>query len=167
MDNIMSTRSTISIINLDGTVTSAFCHWDGYLSHNGALLYQYYNSVDKIKKLVNNGAISSLSKEIEIPDGVEHSYDNRADGITIFYGRDRGEKEIESQRYSSFKDYVKNAELQGFDYVFHEEKNSWYLLNNVTNKLQKLRTLLKNDKELDIETVNFLNSEKKIKRNKP
>ncbi len=34
----MATRSTIALEFADGTVEQVYCHWDGYLDHNGALL---------------------------------------------------------------------------------------------------------------------------------
>lgn len=33
----MATRSRIGIENQDGTVTSVYCHWDGYPENNGRI----------------------------------------------------------------------------------------------------------------------------------
>ena len=38
----MSTRSRIAIKQNDGTYKSIYCHSDGYLEHNGYILYNYY-----------------------------------------------------------------------------------------------------------------------------
>lgn len=43
----MGTHSTISIVNRDQdgnviNIRSIYCHWDGYLDHNGRILFQYY-----------------------------------------------------------------------------------------------------------------------------
>lgn len=43
----MSTRSTIGIRHEDGSVTKIYCHWDGYIEWNGAILQKYYNTADK------------------------------------------------------------------------------------------------------------------------
>ncbi len=37
----MSTRSRIAIENVDNTVTSIYCHFDGYVSHNGDILQNH------------------------------------------------------------------------------------------------------------------------------
>lgn len=47
----MSTRSTIAIENEDGTIKKVYCHFDGYLSHNGRILAEQYNCYDKWKSL--------------------------------------------------------------------------------------------------------------------
>ena len=38
----MGTRSTIAIQKLDGSVEQIYCHWDGYLDHNGTILKTEY-----------------------------------------------------------------------------------------------------------------------------
>lgn len=65
----MSTRSCIIIeTEKDGKdfLVGAYCHWDGYLSHNGKILLERYNSKEKAQKLVlgSGGYISSLDDEI-------------------------------------------------------------------------------------------------------
>ena len=43
----MSTRSRIGMINLDGSVSSIYCHFDGYADGSGAIISpteeDYYN----------------------------------------------------------------------------------------------------------------------------
>ena len=85
----MGTRSAIGVMHGDKAKV-VYCHWDGYLEHNGRILFDHYDSA-KANHLVALGNISSLDKNIEIPEGVEHSFDKSAKGITVFYGRDRGE----------------------------------------------------------------------------
>ena len=61
----MSTNSTIAVQNLDGTVTAVYCHWDGYLSHNGRILIDHYNSLEMAERLVDKGNISQLGDTID------------------------------------------------------------------------------------------------------
>ena len=59
----MATRSMIGKLNADGkTVTAIYCHWDGYLEHNGRLLVENYPNATKADELMNVGDISSLGK---------------------------------------------------------------------------------------------------------
>ena len=85
----MSTRSTIWIKNADETYDGVYCHYDGYLSEVGLLLYLHYNTEEKIRALISLGSLSSLGESIDCPK--EHSYQNPVKGVTVAYHRDRGE----------------------------------------------------------------------------
>ena len=58
----MSTRSRIGIVREDNTEQYIYCHWNGYLSHNGRILEKYYNTPEKVEKLIALGNISELGK---------------------------------------------------------------------------------------------------------
>jgi hypothetical protein len=83
----MATRSTIAKENADGTITSVYCHWDGYPEGVGQTLADHYTDPAKIDQLLALGDLSVLDAEI----GDSNDFDNRIDGICLFYGRDRGE----------------------------------------------------------------------------
>ena len=40
----MATRSTIALEFADGTVQQVYCHWDGYIDHNGKILFENYSN---------------------------------------------------------------------------------------------------------------------------
>jgi hypothetical protein len=100
----MSTRSTIGIENEDGTVSSVYCHWDGYPSYNGKILVDHYQDRKKVKSLIDLGDISSLSREV-FPSSKEHSFENPEVGVTVAYHRDRGEEKINPALYESRDSY--------------------------------------------------------------
>jgi hypothetical protein len=58
----MGTRSTIGVLNTDGSVTAVYCHWDGYPEHNGKILMENYITEEKVRELIDLGSISSLSE---------------------------------------------------------------------------------------------------------
>jgi hypothetical protein len=91
----MATRSTIAIQNADGTVTGIYCHNDGYLSHNGAILENYYNDENIVRQLIGLGDLSSLGETIgnKVSFG---DYDARR-GQCVAYARDRGETGVEAE----------------------------------------------------------------------
>ena len=60
----MSTRSTIGIVRGYHDTTRIYCHSDGYVSYNGAILQKYYNTADKVEKLMALGNLSYLGPEI-------------------------------------------------------------------------------------------------------
>ena len=85
----MSTRSNIGVLNNDGKVTAIYCHWDGYVEYNGRILAEYYQEIERVKKLISGGDLSSLNKEIE--PTAEHSFENPQDDVCVSYYRGRGE----------------------------------------------------------------------------
>lgn len=147
----MSTRSSISMIKEDGSVSQVYCHWDGYISNNGIILFNYYQNVDKIKKLISLGDMSSLKPEVE-PNGY-HTYNSPQDNVTIFYGRDRGEKNTKPQQFKNIKEFLQGGNFEGYNYVYKEKSNKWYLLDRREHKLKALKGLVK--KELSKTDKNY------------
>jgi len=58
------------------TYRSIYCHWDGYLSHNGRILLTHYNQESLVEDLIKLGGLSELDAHTE---------------MCIAYHRDRGE----------------------------------------------------------------------------
>lgn len=86
----MSTRSDIIVKLDDGSWRRIYCHWDGYLEHNGAILAAFYNTAAKAIDLTVEGDLSTLSYDTSAPEG--HSYQTPAKGHCVYYGRDRAEE---------------------------------------------------------------------------
>jgi hypothetical protein len=55
----MATRSRIGIELSDGSVLSAYHHWDGYPEWLGRILNTHYNSKDAAAELIDGGDMSS------------------------------------------------------------------------------------------------------------
>ena len=60
----MSTRSNI-VYDTGDAVRAVYCHHDGYLDHNGRILFEHYNSEDKVEALIELGDFTSLKPTIE------------------------------------------------------------------------------------------------------
>jgi hypothetical protein len=60
----MGTPSMIGILNEDGSVTASYCHYDGYLSYNGRVLVDHYNTTEKARTVAEVGYLSSLSNDL-------------------------------------------------------------------------------------------------------
>lgn len=90
----MSTRSTITVKTKEG-LKSIYVHWDGYENGTGKTLLKYYNSQELAEKAISLGDLSFLDKSMECPEG--HCFNNRIDGYSIAYGRDRGEEGTEAK----------------------------------------------------------------------
>lgn len=87
----MSTRSDIIVHRADCTWARAYCHWDGYLACNGKILFDHYTSQQQADELVKHGDMSQLQPLCSKPKG--HTFAKPVKGYTIYYGRDRGEKD--------------------------------------------------------------------------
>lgn len=95
----MSTRSYICMEVGDDQYKTVYCHSDGYLSHNGALLLKYYSDRETVERLLERGDLSSLEKKIEPEPGHPHSFDwdKRQKDVCVFYGRDRVDKNTQAE----------------------------------------------------------------------
>lgn len=120
----MATRSTIALEYADGTVDRIYCHWDGYLEHNGKILLEHYTDPFKVQQMMDLGDISSLAASIEQPEG--HSFDNAVEGYTVFYGRDRGEDFVSAKRFRDYDTYRKTAQFEEFNYILRND-GKWYV----------------------------------------
>jgi hypothetical protein len=115
----MATRSLIGKLNSDGTVTSIYCHWDGYPSHNGVLLQEYWDTPHKVDQLLALGDLSSLGREI----GEKQDFNgSRNSDWCMAYGRDRGESNVEAKTVSR-RDFLRDDNV---DYVYlYNEDFEW------------------------------------------
>ena len=55
----MATRARIGIELSDGSVLSAYSHWDGYPEWLGRILNTHYNTKEKAAELIDGGDMSS------------------------------------------------------------------------------------------------------------
>ena len=133
----MGTRSTIALEFADGTVGQVYCHWDGYLDHNGRILYEHYVDPFKLRELIDCGDISSLGEVV----GEKHAfsqfdtemssedYDRLYGNMTTFYGRDRGESGCEARYFKDFEDYKRNHQYEEYEYIMRRD-GFWYVCDH-------------------------------------
>lgn len=121
----MGTRSRVGVMHGD-KCKSIYVHWDGYLSGVGKTLFEHYDSA-KANHLVALGDVSSLDRNVEIPEGVEHTFGLAAEGVTTFYGRDRGETDCEFQVDHTFEEFMETVENCGAEYYYIMRDGVWYV----------------------------------------
>jgi hypothetical protein len=109
----MGTRSTIALEFADGTVQQVYCHWDGYLDHNGKILAKHYSDPFKLRELIDLGDLSSLAPSI----GTQHEFSKAPEGECTFYKRDRSESGCEAKKFKNFVDYVANHQFEEYEYI--------------------------------------------------
>ncbi len=109
----MATRSTIALEFADGTVQQVYCHWDGYLDHNGKILQEHYSDPFKLRELIDLGDLSSLAPSI----GSQHAFGKAPEGECTFYGRDRNESGCGPKRFKDYEDYIANHQYEEYEYI--------------------------------------------------
>lgn len=124
----MGTRSRVGVMHGD-KCKSIYVHWDGYLSGVGKTLAEHYDSA-KANHLVALGDVSSLNQNIVVPEGVHHSFDEPYDGVTVFYGRDRGETGGEFSVDHTFEDFMQRVVDSGAEYYYIMRDGVWYWGDN-------------------------------------
>ena len=118
----MATRSNIGIVNEDGSITGIYVHFDGYPEYVGKILLNHYNDVGIINKLMELGDLSSLGEHLY---AAGHTWSVPIEGVCVAYGRDRGEKGVESWVFKSIEQYNRNADNSGVNYQYLFEDGMW------------------------------------------
>ena len=123
----MGTRSAIGYATQLGGVRGKYSHYDGYPAYTGKMLNDHYQQSRKIAQMVELGDQSFLGKEI-FPKGA-HSFDAPEAGVTIFYGRDRGERDTEPREFDNIVDFVDYYEGCGCEYFYVHMNGTWMMYN--------------------------------------
>ena len=133
----MATRSTISLEFADGTIGQVYCHWDGYLAHNGKMLQEYYSNPFILRDLIDLGSLSSLRPQI----GTKHpfsmfeanmtqdEYANLYRDMCTFYGRDRGEGEYQATYFTDYEHFLVDGQAEEYDYILRNVNGvaTWFV----------------------------------------
>lgn len=115
----------------NNSITYIYNHSDGYLEYLGKMLIKHYNSEEKAKALVNLGDVSVVKEKLAPEEGTTHTFDNRQEGVSVFYNRDRGENWDDIQPI-----HIENTVFENPDYtivyiyVYDVEEQAWLFTRN-------------------------------------
>ena len=130
----MGTRSRIGYELPDHSVISVYCHWDGYVEHNGRILVEHYQDREAVKELIDGGSMSSLRTRRngwDLPDPLKDengNYISDAEGNMMYendrdpqplYFAERGE-ELDVQ-HTSFDEFC--SDMCGEEYAYLYDLN--------------------------------------------
>jgi len=158
----MATRSSIGILTNKNEIHSIYCHSDGYLEHNGCLLFVHYSDVEKLKQLISLGNISALDKDLY-------------SGKTVAYSRDMGEplqkNKCDVESLQSFRTNI----CFDYTYVFKEKNKKWYIFSKDKDRFVSLEAEIKRkikEKKLNVKypyVQDFIKYQtyKKLEKNLP
>jgi len=136
----MATRSTIALEFADGTIGQVYCHWDGYLAHNGKMLQEYYSNPFVLRDLIDLGSLSSLHPTI----GTKHpfsmfeanmtqdEYANLYRDMCVFYGRDRGEGQSDATYFKDYEHFLVDGQREEYDYILRNVNGvaTWFVADH-------------------------------------
>ena len=152
----MATRSTIALEFADGTVQQVYCHWDGYLEHNGKILAEHYSNPFILRDLIDLGGLSSLRPTIgtkhafsqfDLPKEEVEAFVKRTENMCTFYARDRGEKLV-VHKFADFEDYLAHHAYEEYEYILRNDNGVavWFVDCGATGYVT-LETALINERE--------------------
>ena len=139
----MGTRSRIGTKLSDGSILSAYHHYDGYPSWLGRQLRDHFNTNDKVSELIDGGDMSvcyttetwgskalyrtvveadgNTRQELVRNDKGEVLYDIMKEVPSPMYYSERGETGVEPRLDSDLFEFLSNGE----EYAYVWENGSW------------------------------------------
>lgn len=155
----MATRSTIALEFADGTIGQVYSHWDGYLAHNGKILFENYSNPFILRDLIDLGGVSSLAETVGTKHPFSHydvegmtlvEFNNLYGNMTTFYGRDRGETNVEAKYFKDFADYKANCQQEEYDYILRNVNGvaTWYVSDHGSEYILLTEAFAKEAREL-------------------
>ena len=114
----MATRARIGLKLDDGSIISAYHHWDGYPEWLGVTLKEHYNTKEDIAKLIDGGNMSSCYSDNQYDEEKQEFVKN--DPKPDYYGGD-DERPRLSRNFTQFAFDSKSGE----EYLYLFVDNEW------------------------------------------
>ena len=114
----MATRARIGLKLEDGSIISAYHHWDGYPEWLGVTLKEHYNKKEDIAKLIDGGNMSSCYSDNQYDEEKQEFVKN--DPKPEYYGGD-DERPRLSRNFTQFAFDSKSGE----EYLYLFVDNEW------------------------------------------
>ena len=121
----MATRARIGLKLEDGSIISAYHHWDGYPEWLGVTLKEHYNKKEDIAKLIEGGNMSSCYSDNQYDEEKQEFVKN--DPKPEYYGGD-DERPRLSRNFTQFAFDSKSGEE--FLYLFSENEWNGFSINH-------------------------------------
>ena len=113
----MATRARIGI-QQNKRIIASYQHWDGYPGGLGYNLCDNWENPKKVTEAIKLGDASKWGAIV----GNKIDFDNRQDPLyevqNVYYGRDRGEKDVGFKVYKDEADYIANGFKSGEQFVY-------------------------------------------------
>ncbi len=104
----MSTHSTVSVLNLDGSVTTTYCQYDGYIDGVGLALHNYVKTQKSAGALVTNGSYLEICNN-------PCNFSSRGITVDVSSMLDR---DLRFQTFEDFAEYQYEGASEEYNYMF-------------------------------------------------
>ena len=139
----MATRARIGLKLEDGSIISAYHHWDGYPEWLGVTLKEHYNTKEDIAKLIDGGNMSSCYSDNQYDEEKQEFVKN--DPKPEYYGGD-DERPRLSRNFTQFafdsksgEEYLylfMDGEWNGFSLDHKYSEEDWEILDTKVNPVE-------------------------------
>ena len=139
----MATRARIGLKLEDGSIISAYHHWDGYPEWLGVTLKEHYNTKEDIAKLIDGGNMSSCYSDNQYDEEKQEFVKN--DPKPDYYGGD-DERPRLSRNLTQFafdsksgEEYLYlfiDGEWNGFSLDHKYSEEDWEILDTKVNPVE-------------------------------
>ena len=139
----MATRARIGLKLEDGSIISAYHHWDGYPEWLGVTLKEHYNTKEDIAKLIDGGNMSSCYSDNQYDEEKQEFVKN--DPKPDYYGGD-DERPRLSRNFTQFafdsksgEEYLYlfiDGEWNGFSLDHKYSEEDWEILDTKVNPVE-------------------------------
>lgn len=119
----MATRSIIGIENEDGTITSVYCHYDGYVDGVGRTLLVKWCSRESAEALLALGDLSSLGDDLP---------------STVAFHRDRGELKRRPHLSRDVTGFMSERQNCGAQYCYLIDRSGEWFYSTANHGLKPL-----------------------------
>ena len=126
----MSTRSAIGYKMDTSKVRAKYCHWDGYIENNGAILQENYLEARKVAQLVELGDQSTLAAELADCE---------------FYMRDKGESDVGAQTFDDVAEFVEYYKDSNCEFFYLLTRNGWIVSDGTMSNGTPVFTMLETE----------------------
>jgi hypothetical protein len=115
----------MAVVHASGKVSQIYCHYDGYVEHNGKILVEHYYNLEAVEALIALGDLSVLGKYL-LPNSNEvHTFEDPVKDVCIAYGRDRGETSTAPAIFDDTGWLGYEGRSEEYDYIF--KNGEWFL----------------------------------------
>lgn len=146
----MSTHASITLEKMDGTKTSIYCHYDGYIEYTGVILQLYYNTAEKVEELLKLGDLAQIDETLEKCDAYHRDYNEE---LKFSCSREEYNYTFKESEGAWFVEYTTYTELHsrtlekimGCVKTDDCEYNHAYLIDKIEDKKHRIEHLWKDN----------------------
>jgi len=141
----MNIKEAVIVLKEANKFKAIYSQWDNYPERLAPILNEYYNTKEKVEKLINQGDALFIAENIEKQNNAKYDYKT-----SIFFHRDRNEiyELVAPKTFETFYDLKKYSDQVNAEWLYIFENGIWYIYDIVENEWYS-------DEELDLTILDF------------